>query len=199
VASEPTAVLLNDRPYNGQQPAVLHHSNPMLDQFNLANSQDVTIQGPSGSTATFFDNNSYQTDENYLMIVKTTDADVRLNLADDRGGQPPAQAGNGVYKGDAEGYTWILFKNVKGDFLQQAIGPFESWVATIPVIGNDLEPVVKAIEALARAVLRVDEVEWQQEPWGQFIDLHDSMDGSANYHVDNVSSILFGVGETHAL
>ena len=197
---EPTAILLNDKSYQGQSPAQLTHSNQQLDDFNLANAQDMTIQGPAGAIVTFFDDCQFKTDQNHLMIIKSDSTDVRLNIATDLGPDIGQQVGDRVYQGQADTYEWYLFKVVEASIFQDIFGAIANWIGKIPFIGAELSDIFLSVEqnvlSLLATYLKVASVAWSETPIGaaifKYVDLGALNGTSSNFHVDNVKHSLRG-------
>ena len=122
------------------------------------------IQGPAGAVATFFDDQKFRTGENFVVIRKTTASTITVDLSKNFV-EDAKEAGNGIYKGTGPGYEWVLMKNVKKDFLTR--------YKVSELLGSGFVPhgeqVKKGLELAGLGKTT-----------------------SANYRVDNCSSVKFG-------
>jgi hypothetical protein len=148
---------LNDRkPYTGRADAAVIH-------------------GPKGSVVTFFDNQQFREDENFVTIETKVDGPVLVPLSSNFVGAENAQGQQKIYMGSAPKFDWMFFR-------RQKPGWWDNVLAEIPggktVFSKIMDMLKDSDDPRAKGVVVVVDTVIKQP--------------DENYRVDNCSSVRFG-------
>lgn len=173
MANEPTKVTFLDG--NGREILTVEESEKnTMNGKGSENTRSVRIDGPQGCVVTCFDDQLWRMGQNSVTITKTVSDEITVPIATNfvQGAQH-----NGVFFGEQPEYKWQLNKAIEQQWwepiLDTAWEGLDAFLKTIP----ELHLLELADGAIKGYVLK---------------------DGntSSNNHVDNMSSIKFGISGT---
>lgn len=166
---------------NGKQIGQIASSHPDSLDASWVGGEPPTeaiIEGAAGCQCTFFDDQQFRLDENALQVVLKVDGPVQVDVAVPR--LSAADHPDGVYKGEVDNFSWILYKHAKSSWLQEVVA-----------VAGTIDDIAAAIAAKLPG-----------SSWKQYVDAGkagiEALDkslgggGSANSQTDNISSVLFG-------
>jgi hypothetical protein len=148
---------LNERaPYNGRATSAI-------------------IFGPTGSVATFYDDQKFREGENYVTIQKKVSGQVSVPLAKNFVSDSEAE-GDKMYMAEADKYDFYFFRNRKLEWWEKVIKDIPGGELAFDIIKEIVEdsddPRVKGAVKVVNAIV--------------------GKPNDENYRVDNCSSVKFG-------
>ncbi len=170
MASEPTKVTLLDQ--NGHELFSVTGSHPeSLNNKGSEKTRSIRIEGPESCVVTCFDDQQFRMGQNSVQITKTVDAPVVVPIAQNF---VQGQQRNGAFFGTTTNYKWQFNKAIEQKWWQKIVSlgwdAVKSWLAS-----EDNYKNVSLAGGVDGYISKVD---------GSTSD---------NNHVDNLSSIKFGI------
>lgn len=152
-----------------------HGSHPeSMNHLGSENADILRIIGPVGSVVTAYDDQLYRTGQNSVTIKKTVAGPVEVDIARNF---VSGELHNGIYHGRSTGFEWTLTKAIHHDGWLDAVR--RGWDVVKQLLSASADPTLKFIAIGAGAVEAF---------------VFPSSDTSDNNHVDNLSSLRFGLG-----